>query len=92
MYTSTTDGLVNGDTKADLPGLMLTSAAPATPGVGEYDITASGATNPNYVITYDAGTEKVTRAPLTVTADDRDSRLRRGPPHLHRLVRRVPQR
>ena len=70
-YTSTTDGLVNGDTKADLPGLVLTSAAPATPGVGEYDITASGATNPNYVITYDAGTEKVTRAPLTITADDK---------------------
>ena len=70
-YTSTTDGLVNGDTKADLPGLVLTSAAPATPGVGEYDITASGATNPNYDITYDAGTEKVTRAPLTITADDK---------------------
>ena len=44
---------------------------PADAGVGEYDITASGAANPNYDISYATGTEKVTPAPLTITADDK---------------------
>jgi hypothetical protein len=68
-YTASFVGLVNGDTKADVAGLTITGA-PATAGVGSYDITASGASDPNYDISFVKGTEHVTRAPLTITADD----------------------
>ena len=69
-YTASFDGLVNGDDQGDLPGLTLSGGAPAGADVGEYDITASGAANPNYNITYGIGTEEVIPAPLTITADD----------------------
>ena len=38
--------------------------------VGTYDIVASSADNPNYAYTYETGTETITPAPLTITADD----------------------
>ena len=68
-YTASFDGLANGDTQADLGDLTF-AGAPADAGVGDYDITASGATNPNYDITYATGTEEVTPASLRITADD----------------------
>ena len=52
------------------PGLDLTGP-PSGADVGDYDITPSGATIPNYDIDYVAGTETITPAPLTVTADDK---------------------
>ena len=68
-YTASVVGLANGDAKADLGDLTFAGAAPDA-GVGSYVITVSGATNPNYDITYATGTEKVTPARLTITADD----------------------
>ncbi len=68
-YTATYDGLVNGDTKADITGLTL-SGPPTGSGVGKYAITPSGAHNPNYDIDLGAGTETITPAPLTITPSD----------------------
>ena len=69
VYTLTFAGLQNGDTRASLGALKVTGA-PARSGVGAYPITPSGAANPNYTITYVNGTETVTKALLTVTADN----------------------
>ncbi|HCB02837.1 MAG TPA: MBG domain-containing protein [Nocardioides sp.] len=69
-FTARYDGLVNGDTRTDISGLTLTGA-PAGSDVGTYPVTGSGATNPNYDISYVAGTHTITRAPLTITADDK---------------------
>ncbi len=68
-YTTVFDGLENDDTRNDITGLVV-AGAPAKSGVGTYPIVPSGATNPNYEITFTNGTETVTRAPLTITADD----------------------
>ena len=62
-------GLVNGDTSAAISGLTL-STAPATSSVGSYPITASGAADPDYSISYVSGTLTIGQAPLTITADD----------------------
>src|SRR5262249_56100277 len=66
-------GFVNGDTVASLttPASVSTPAT-ASSGVGTYPITASGAvsSNSNYTISYVAGTLTVTKAALTVTAND----------------------
>ena len=62
-------GFVNGDTASSLttaPALSTTATA-ASP-VGGYSITASGAANPNYSISYASGTLAVNAAALTITA------------------------
>ncbi|HVU36590.1 MAG TPA: MBG domain-containing protein [Opitutaceae bacterium] len=67
-FTASFSGLVAGDTPGAISGLNF--ATTATPGsnVGAYPITASGATNPNYSITYGAaGQLTINPAPLTVT-------------------------
>ena len=70
--TASYDGLVNGDSAASLTTLpTLTSTATAASHVGLYEITAAGAVDPNYSITYVAGTLSVTPAPLTITADNK---------------------
>ena len=66
-------GFVNGDTAASLttpPSVSTTATAGS--GVGTYPITASGAvsSNSNYTISYVAGTLAVTKAAVTVTAND----------------------
>jgi hypothetical protein len=66
-------GFVNGDTAANLvTPPVLTTAASASSDVqsGGYPITASGATDPDYTMTYVPGTLMITPAPLTVTAND----------------------
>jgi hypothetical protein len=64
-------GFVNGDTATSLaiPALVTTAATTSSP-VGTYPITASGAVSANYTISYVTGTLAVTRAVLTVTADN----------------------
>ena len=74
--TASYTGLVNGDTSAAISGLTL-STAPATSSVRSYPITASGATDPNYSISYVPGTLTIGQAPLTITADDQTMTLRR---------------
>ena len=69
-YTADLDGLVNGDTAADITGLELTGPPPGAH-VGTYAIHAGSATNRNYTYRYLAGTETVTPAPLTIRADDK---------------------
>src|SRR5208337_2604767 len=64
-------GFVNGDTVATLTDpVTMTTTATASSSVlpGGYQITPSGASDPNYNISYIDGTLTVTPAPLTVTA------------------------
>jgi hypothetical protein len=64
-------GFVNGDTPSSLATAPTLSATATSSAVGTYPITASGAVDANYTITYVPGTLTVTPAPLTITADDR---------------------
>jgi len=65
-------GLVNSEPKSVVTGLSVTTTATNGSGVGNYAITPSGATAPNYTITYTAGTLTIGKAALTltITADD----------------------
>ena len=63
--TASYAGLVNGDTAASLTTApMLMTKATATSPVNSYAITASGAVDPNYAISYVAGQLTVTPATL----------------------------
>ncbi|MCY3019520.1 MAG: MBG domain-containing protein [Planctomycetota bacterium] len=68
--TASYSGFVNGDTAASLttPPTVSTTATVGS-GVGTYPITANGAVNANYTISYVDGTLTVGQATLTVTAD-----------------------
>ena len=69
--TASYSGFVNGDTSASLttpPTLTTTATAASHVSGSPYTITASGAVDPNYSISYVAGTLTVTAAPLTITA------------------------
>ena len=72
--TVTYAGFVNGDNNAasrSLPRLP-TASTPATSAspAATYPITASGAVDPNYTFKYVAGTLSISKAPLTITADN----------------------
>jgi uncharacterized repeat protein (TIGR03803 family) len=75
-------GLVNGDTPASLDTqVTLATIATAASPVGTYPITASGAADLNYTITHVNGTLTVTRALLTISADDKSRPfLQENPP------------
>jgi hypothetical protein len=61
--TATYSGFVNGDTAASLTtAVTLSTTATATSPIGTYPITASGAVDTNYAISYVAGTLTVTTA------------------------------
>jgi hypothetical protein len=67
-FTANYSGFVNGDTVASLttaPG--LTTAATASSSVGTYAITAGGAIDPNYSISYASGTLTITEGAQLVT-------------------------
>ena len=69
--TASYSGFVNGDTAANLDTQpTLTTTATAASHVGAYAITASGAVDPDYTISYVGGTLTVTSAVLTITADN----------------------
>jgi hypothetical protein len=68
--TASYNGLVNGDTASSVSGLTL-STVPATSHAGTYAITASGAVNGDYAISYVSGNLTIGQAPLTITADDK---------------------
>jgi hypothetical protein len=72
VWTADYAGLVNGDTPAslDTPVSFSTTATAASP-LGVYPITASGAADANYAITFAPGTLTVTRAALTITAENK---------------------
>ncbi len=67
--TPTVNGLMNGEGASVLgAGLNCTTGASSTSATGSYPSTCSGADDPNYAITYVAGSVTVTPAPLTITA------------------------
>jgi lipopolysaccharide export system protein LptA len=71
--TASYTGLVNGDSSSSLttePSII--SATPATANAGTYNgtITASGALDNNYTISYAAGNLTINKAPLTISADN----------------------
>jgi len=62
-------GFVAGDTAASLtPPPTCTTAATNTSPIGKYPITCSGAADPNYTISYVAGTLTISKGVLTITA------------------------
>src|SRR5437762_3263009 len=70
--TASYSGFVNGDTSAslDTPVSLGTPATPSSP-VASYTITAAGAADANYAITFVNGTLTIAPAPLTIKADDK---------------------
>ncbi len=75
-------GLVNNETAGVVSGLSLTTSATKQSGVGDYQIVASGATAQNYEIRYETGTLRVTKAVLTLTADNLTRRVDEANPAL----------
>ena len=70
-FTASYSGFVNGDTSASLTTKpVLTTTATAASNVGSYAVTAAGAVDANYSITYVSGTLSVTQAALTITANN----------------------
>jgi filamentous hemagglutinin family protein len=70
VFTGTISGFRNGDDASVVAGLTYASSALLNSGVGTYSITGSGGTATNYDFSYVPGTLTITRALLTVTADN----------------------
>jgi subtilisin-like proprotein convertase family protein len=71
-FTAGYAGFVNGDDMTSLTSqAILATGATASSPVGIYPITANGAVDANYNISYAAGTLTVTPAAITVTADNK---------------------
>src|SRR6202035_1328570 len=71
--TTSYSGFVNGDTAASLttqPTLTTTATASSHVSGSPYSITASGAVDSDYSISYVAGSLTVTAASLTITANN----------------------
>ncbi len=67
----TYSGFVNGETSSVLGGsLSYAGTSQGATNVGSYVITPQGLTAGNYAISYANGALSITRAPLTVTAND----------------------
>ena len=69
--TYTVTGLANGDTPSIISGVTLSTTTGAAATAGTHAITATGGTAANYAITDVNGTLTVSKAPLTVTADNK---------------------
>jgi gliding motility-associated-like protein len=64
-------GFVNGDDASKFTTVpYLSTPASALSGAGNYTITASGAAIPNYTVIYQSGTLTISKAQLTITADN----------------------
>ena len=69
--TASYSGFVNGDTASSLTTLpAITTTTTAASPVANYSITANGAVDSNYSISYVPGTLSINAAPLTVTANN----------------------
>ncbi|MBK9392116.1 MAG: hypothetical protein IPN68_18735 [Bacteroidetes bacterium] len=71
VLTVTYSGLVNGDVAPSTPPSISTTATAASP-AGTYPVTASGSSDPNYTISYVAGTLTVNKVNLTITPDNKN--------------------
>ena len=70
-FTVSYSGVVNGDGPGSLSGkLTCTAGDAASSPVGNYAINCSGLSSPNYAITFVPGTLTVTKAVLTITANN----------------------
>jgi hypothetical protein len=71
LNTVSSNGFVNGDTLASLNGTLLcaTEATPASP-AGNYPISCSGLSSPNYAISYIQGVLTVTADALTISVNN----------------------
>jgi hypothetical protein len=81
LVTPSYAGFANGDSAASLTtqptcGTTATSASP----VGIFPTTCSGASDPNYAISYMGGSVSVSPAPLTVTASSASTTYGSPPP------------
>ncbi len=93
--TASYSGFVNGDTSTSLttqPTLSTTATAASHVAGSPYSITASGAVDSDYSISYVAGALTVTPAALTITADNQTKVYGAALPTLTRELRRVCQR
>jgi hypothetical protein len=71
-FTASYNGLVLNETPAVLGGTLgFNTAATTSSIVGTYSITPSGLTSNNYTITFVDGKLNVTKAPLSIKADDK---------------------
>ena len=71
--TASYSGFVSGDSASSLttlPTVNTTATAASHVAGGPYAITVTGATDPNYTISYVPGALTVTPVPLTITADN----------------------
>jgi hypothetical protein len=69
-FTASYDGFVNNENVSNLSGSLQFSSAANTSPVGSYPITPSGLSSSNYEISFVDGTLSVTKAPLTITAQN----------------------
>lgn len=67
-FTFSFAGMVNRDSQASLDGLTATTTATASSLPGDYLITAGGALNSNYTITYEEGTLTIAKLDQTITS------------------------
>jgi hypothetical protein len=71
-FTASYAGFVLAQTSSVLGGtLAFDTPATASSHVGSYPVTPNGQTSTNYAITFTNGTLEVTKAPLTIAADDK---------------------
>ena len=85
--TPTVTGLVNGEGVSVFgSGLHCGTAAAATSNVGSYASACSGASDPNYTVTYASGTVTVTPAVLTVTANNQTMQFGTSVPALSATI------
>ena len=81
VFTASYSGFVNGDTAATLTAQpTLTTTAGAASGVGGYPITAGGAVDTNYSISYRPGTLTITQAAQAIGFGSLPNRLLGQPP------------
>ena len=86
-FTATISGLTNGDNEAAIrTALDLQFSRTDGEDVGSYTITATGNTLSNYNVTYETGTLTITRAQLTVTADNKSKTFGAADPELTATV------
>ena len=75
-FTVTPDGLLNGDTLASLQGTLgFATTATQFSAPGQYALTPSGLSSPDYAISYGAGTLTITQVPQTITFGALPNRL-----------------
>ena len=80
--TASYTGFVNGDTSASLTTLPTATTTDGDVAGSPYAISASGAVDSDYSISYVDGNLAVTPAPLTITADDQTKVYGAAPPTL----------